>query len=1510
MASLPIRPVCEGVLGSLPLLGQFAAGFSEERARCESVSSNPMIQLHPETYRRSLVELGVIAMLQGEPGYAAKVLMKAAEPSKFRGPEVYIQALAYTIQCRNMQFKWSAAGSTILGEELNNLFDFTEEVGRLETQLKSIDVQKHHLHTLTTLLSLQRSLVSARPPIPTCNHIALAGNQGLEMVIKALQECRDSGLPCDRVTPFEIELAHLYHAVGDHAHFDSIVRSVVPKLSDNVLRAHHELRLGDDKVTTFGAPETWNMVLEQGTESNAQPRDEELTHFAPPPPEDLWAGASYYEEADALYRTAQYARGRAAVQLRLGYLATLGAFGAAGTSSAYETALTHVNFAKSLYGQAGDIAGIQVATAHSCLCRLGMGQFPEDSAAAMEIGEWGKERGSYSFAFGLGLFFAKYARRWLVFLGDYEKALAAYKLAAALFQGLELKLSYAYGITDQLSVYELLGERSLISITAEITLDLCAEIAKDEGSPIYRTARNHAVHVMGKLFQHANKHADPEGLARIADRLREWQSPEPILSVEQLQRRVFDLNQKFQDAMRDGKLSEMQDTIAKLNSLNIDPVEIQTQGAFAQIDYFISTAEALVPLYRSRKALRDGDWEDAERLWLETELALRVHPNEDSEVLLTSLSVDRRDYNAAAAHARAYREQIVTAQRERPLGVDRESQALLQRTKWQDQSRVLNLFTRVKLYDDAASMMEELKLEWGSDWWRKYEDRVWENLCTIAQINEGLERYGPACDYYEQAMEAFEKRRHELSVDDYKVALAGDSQVQDIYIGVARAATKWHLSRLDSAADYLSPHLQRAFSGLERGKARSLLDLIAGGMLDPGQNSDLDAQWQEYKRRGAHLATLRGLLAKFYESNAPDPTTGSSLKIKIQEKEKQLRELEEKLYAQGPNPNAGNSNVLDLPSLCRVLPEGTAMLQYCYSGDDLVIWKLTRSGISEVRLANVPEVELEGHVLQYHTCCETASPRNPDNEVWLAAKLLPFRSLEESKLIIVPYRSLHRLPFHALPYQGQPLIVTKSVSYVPSASVLEYVQNTSSVDSVFTVLAVGNPSNMSYQDYWTRESRTFNALPSAEIEAKAIAALVPGSKALTGPDATEEAVSAFLGAYRVLHFATHGSVSADVPMLSSIHLANGSKITVETLMGRRLRADLVVLSACETGRGELTIGEELIGFARALLAAGVKSVVVSLWPVNDDVTSFLMATFYKHLRNEWSPATALCLAQRATRQATRREVEGYLLQLRRTLNDSSNTAEGDRKRGIQPSTGQGSTRHMEDYSNPKFWAPFILVDLGSLFFTAGENSLWTPRITVKLKYRNANPIPTESSVEVATAAPDGQSPQGIHNKLIEHESWKTKQKEEPQSWLVVLGDPRHRIFGSIKEEPVRGSWDRARNQEDHVYPKQAKPAFVNNNTSEVKPPQQQDEEENINSNDDGLLQPDDNTPIVALITEMSDEPHLSANGIKMASLAKRQRILPFRYPSLEPSQYQAGSNNELSTIEAESDEDDWRHKIA
>ncbi|MFN2126607.1 MAG: CHAT domain-containing protein, partial [Anaerolineales bacterium] len=107
--------------------------------------------------------------------------------------------------------------------------------------------------------------------------------------------------------------------------------------------------------------------------------------------------------------------------------------------------------------------------------------------------------------------------------------------------------------------------------------------------------------------------------------------------------------------------------------------------------------------------------------------------------------------------------------------------------------------------------------------------------------------------------------------------------------------------------------------------------------------------------------------------------------------------------------------------------------------------------------------------------------------------------------------------------------------------------------------------------------------------------------------------------YRLLHFATHGFVNTSKPELSGILLAQDSTLSEDGILysgeiyNLKLDADLTVLSACETGLGEIKEGEGLIGLARALLFAGSKNIIVSLWKVADKSTSDLMIGFYENL---------------------------------------------------------------------------------------------------------------------------------------------------------------------------------------------------------------------------------------------------------------------------------------------------------
>jgi CHAT domain-containing protein len=112
----------------------------------------------------------------------------------------------------------------------------------------------------------------------------------------------------------------------------------------------------------------------------------------------------------------------------------------------------------------------------------------------------------------------------------------------------------------------------------------------------------------------------------------------------------------------------------------------------------------------------------------------------------------------------------------------------------------------------------------------------------------------------------------------------------------------------------------------------------------------------------------------------------------------------------------------------------------------------------------------------------------------------------------------------------------------------------------------------------------------------------------------------------LIHLACHGQFRSDNPMFSSLHLADGW-VTVRDVARQKLKARLVILSACETGLGEIQKGEELLGLTRGFLSAGAQNLIVSLWTVNDESTSRLMSDIYTNLQLGDTPAASLRAAQ-------------------------------------------------------------------------------------------------------------------------------------------------------------------------------------------------------------------------------------------------------------------------------------------
>ena len=253
---------------------------------------------------------------------------------------------------------------------------------------------------------------------------------------------------------------------------------------------------------------------------------------------------------------------------------------------------------------------------------------------------------------------------------------------------------------------------------------------------------------------------------------------------------------------------------------------------------------------------------------------------------------------------------------------------------------------------------------------------------------------------------------------------------------------------------------------------------------------------------------------------------------------------------------------------------------------------------------------------------------------WLLAPVA--ERLRDRRLLWVGEGTLLDVPLAMLPdprsLEGAPLLLRNEVVPVPSASVLAGLRRRAPkrLRPGHTLAVLADPV-----------FRDVPPLPASKLEAAALANMVPASERLLalGLEASKElAVSGGLADYRFVHFATHGVLDTRSPELSALVLsqldAQGQPVDgflrLQDMSALELRADLVVLSACQTALGKPVRGEGIWGLVRGFLATGVPRVVASLWPVDDRATAVLMERFYRGMLEEGLPAAeALRRAQLA-----------------------------------------------------------------------------------------------------------------------------------------------------------------------------------------------------------------------------------------------------------------------------------------
>jgi CHAT domain-containing protein/tetratricopeptide (TPR) repeat protein len=434
-----------------------------------------------------------------------------------------------------------------------------------------------------------------------------------------------------------------------------------------------------------------------------------------------------------------------------------------------------------------------------------------------------------------------------------------------------------------------------------------------------------------------------------------------------------------------------------------------------------------------------------------------------------------------------------------------------------------------------------------------------------------------------------------------------------------------------------------ALSFAEQSKARVLLDALQSGRASLHKSlSPQERQIEEEQR--LRLVALNSQLTGEEQRDKPDPSRMAELKAGVEKARLEYEAVETALYATHHDlkTHRGEASIIKSEELKTLLPDATgALLEYVVADDRTYLFAITKA-------AGRAEAELQVYTIPIKRA--ELAKQTESFRAQLAGRDLGFRASAhklydlllkpaqgllsgKSSLVIAPDNKLWELPFQALlDGDGRYVIEKSAVSYVPSLTVLREMQaqrgkRQPSVRAEipgYPLLALGNPAigkETIERSALTLRDEKLDPLPEAEKEVKALGQLYGGarSKVYIGAEAREDRLKAEAAQARVLHFATHGVLDNAAPMYSHLVLAQGDKnedglLEAWELMQLDLKADLAVLSACETARGRFGAGEGVIGLTWALFIAGVPSTVVSQWKVESNSTRELMLGFHRSLR--------------------------------------------------------------------------------------------------------------------------------------------------------------------------------------------------------------------------------------------------------------------------------------------------------
>lgn len=485
-----------------------------------------------------------------------------------------------------------------------------------------------------------------------------------------------------------------------------------------------------------------------------------------------------------------------------------------------------------------------------------------------------------------------------------------------------------------------------------------------------------------------------------------------------------------------------------------------------------------------------------------------------------------------------------------------------------------------------------------------------QRLQTLAQVQIARGRYGEAHGVYERA-EAF--------ID----SLIGKASTVLEKTAVITASSQIYSEHFSLVADRFSDP-KKAYAIIERVRGRVATDLLAAGATSSSAAKSTER-------------AISQLRLKLMAARSTDQVRALRDEIFMAEQARWIAPGVSVLKTRSPEP-------VELEQVQRTLPPSFLLLEYVLANPSSYCLLISRDAVRVLKLKSKSEVERL--IAAYLKAAKAKTPAFAEARGLYEALIRPVReAVAAGTLIVVRDGQLHLVPFDALREpSGRYVVESKTVLYSPSATTFYLLTQEKQRPRTAqrTLLAVGgipysrsriNRSGLNRED--GREK--FVDLPASgdEVAIASAAFRKSDGQLLLGASATESAFkTAALGEYRAIHLAVHGFADATFPDRAALVLGSDPRagedgfLQASEVVQLQFDADLVVLSACDTAVGPLQGQEGIANLSKAFILAGARTVISTLWQVDDTSSLFLMRRFYAHLLEKRSVAFALAAAKR------------------------------------------------------------------------------------------------------------------------------------------------------------------------------------------------------------------------------------------------------------------------------------------